>query len=80
MNVHEGARRMQRAGKWLVMIPLSVLSLIWAIAFIETLLKHGYPPYHAPLIFLILFIYLAIPGGALWLAGWIVEGFAGNPD
>jgi len=26
------------------------------------------------------FTYLAIPGGVLWLAGWITEGFAKNPD
>jgi hypothetical protein len=32
------------------------------------------------MIFAVLALYLAIAGGVLWLAGWIVEGFAKEPD
>lgn len=72
MNVLEGARRMKRAGLFLVMIPWIVLLLVWAIALIVALL-HKNPAELNP--FGGIFLYLAIPGGMLWLAGWIVEGF-----
>jgi hypothetical protein len=78
MNVQEGARRMQRAGQWLVMIPLTLVTLIWAVMFTVSLVNHSF---FGPnqLVFLLILFYLVVPGGALWLAGWIVEGFA-NKD
>jgi hypothetical protein len=69
MNVAEGAKRMRRAGQWMILIPLIALALLWGLA------MSGAPPMlelaqmNLPLSVLSL-------GAALWLAGWIVEGFA----
>jgi hypothetical protein len=80
MNIHEGARRMKRAGQWMIMIPLTVVLIIWAVALAASVALHREELYHPALLFIIAFVYLAIPGGVLWLAGWIVEGFAKDPD
>lgn len=79
MNALEGARRMQLAGRWIVWIALSVTVLLWGAIMLFSYLR-------APLLLprlgflepLFVFFYLACPGAILWLAGWIVEGFAKN--
>jgi hypothetical protein len=72
MNITEGARRMQSAGRWIFLINAAFgLCLVG----VDLLL----PPYMrdfrllgiVPLLFPILVL-----GAALWLAGWIVDGFA----
>jgi hypothetical protein len=73
MNTREGARRMQRAGQWLVMIPLTTLLLLTGFTVVLNLL---HPNASNPLGFILPFIPLLLPGGLLWLAGWIVEGFS----
>ena len=77
MNVQEGARRMKRAGVWLMTIPLAIVILTWVAALTVALVQHE-PGFFADSVFvpIVVMIYLAMPGGALWLAGWIVEGFA----
>ncbi len=81
MNVQEGARRMKRAGQWLIMVPLTAVLVLWGIGLVVAVLRHGSTPLGGgAIIFLLAFIYLAIPGGALWLAGWIVEGFSKGSD
>jgi hypothetical protein len=75
MNVIEGTKRMQRAGRWMVIIALGlcVLMLCWtAISFLLPSYVHGYGV--SDLILLLFFV--AVPGAVLWLAGWILEGFA----
>jgi hypothetical protein len=72
MNVQEGARRMRQAGEWMVTIPLGIVLVLCTIAALVNL---------RVLVILWPFLLsvsasLAIPGGLLWLAGWIVEGFA----
>ena len=77
MNVAEGARRMQFAGRWMVSI-----ALIGSILFVGLTLVLAYLPssqsFHgiAMLEFIPLFLPIAGTGAILWLAGWIVEGFA----
>jgi hypothetical protein len=74
MNVREGARRMPKAGRWLMLIPLAVLvilNIVWVVEyfFVRNDLRSalGLIPICIPFM---------LPGTALWLAGWIVDGFA----
>jgi hypothetical protein len=72
MNISEGARRMQSAGRWIFLINFAFMLCLFGA---DVLL----PPYMrnfrllgiVPLLFPILAL-----SAALWLAGWIVEGFA----
>jgi hypothetical protein len=73
MNIHEGARRMCRAGQWMILIPLTVLLLLMLVLGILDLL---HPGRGGSLGLIRVFLPLMIPGALLWLAGWIVEGFA----
>jgi hypothetical protein len=74
MNIAEGARRMQFAGHRLAAIT-SGLTVVLVLLFITAgfLNVQMFGPLIA-LGFLVLFG--IIPGAVLWLAGWIVEGFA----
>jgi len=82
MNIQEGARRMKRAGQWMVVIPFCIMLLVMVAVGIAILERPnsvglvGLQPIHA----VVLLIWLEIPGWALWLAGWITEGFAKEPD
>ena len=77
MNVEEGARRMQHAGQWLFVVPSTVVILFWVIGLTAGQLYRGFGILiPGATILAVLAIYLAIVGGVLWLAGWIVEGFA----
>jgi hypothetical protein len=81
MNIQEGAGRMKRAGQWMVLVPSTIAILLWAVGLIAGLMHSGINILIAPaMIFAVLALYLAIAGGVLWLAGWIVEGFAKEPD
>jgi len=81
MNVREGAARMKRAGQWLFVVPSTVVILCWVIGLTAGQLYRGFGILIGPaMIFAVLALYLAIAGGVLWLAGWIVEGFAKDPD
>ena len=72
MNIHEGARRMQRAEQWMVMIVLSVLVLLVLAGAVMTSFHSGtlFPWSLIPE-----FIPLLLLGVLLWIAGWIVDGF-----
>lgn len=81
MNIREGAARMKRAGQWLFVVPSSFVILCWVIGVAAGQLNRGIGALFGPLlIFVVLALYLAIAGGVLWLAGWITEGFAMEPD
>ena len=81
MSVQEGAGRMKRAGQWMVLVPSTIAILLWAVGLIAGLLHSGVGILIAPaMILAVLALYLAIAGGVLWLAAWIVEGFAKDPD
>ena len=76
MNVEEGSRRMRRAGKWIVIIPLILAALFCLLGIFAHALNRnpGIIGLALPLIPIVFF------GAVLWLAGWIVEGFAKNTD
>jgi hypothetical protein len=77
MNVEEGARRMKRAGQWLFAVPSTIVILAWAVTLAATLLNQSIGILVVPdMVFAVIALYLAIAGGVLWLAAWIVEGFA----
>jgi hypothetical protein len=82
VNVIEGAKRMQRAGRAMVIIALSVFALCAIAAAVYAFL----PAYlHVSEVFTIVlpivvtvawFCAVAIAvGGILWVGGWILEGF-----
>ena len=77
MNIEEGAGRMKRAGQWLFVAPSSLVILAWVIGITVGQLHPGFGTLIGPaMILAVLALYVAIAGGVLWLAGWIVEGFA----
>jgi hypothetical protein len=81
MNVAEGARRIRLAGQWLVMIPLTLALLAFAIGLGMALMRQQYDwAMHGGILLWIISVYLTIPGGALWLASWILDGFAKDPE
>jgi hypothetical protein len=81
MNIQEGARRMKRAGRWLIMVTLTSVLVLLGIGLVVSAFPHGSRSLGDGVIIIVFaFTYLAIPGGVLWLAGWITEGFAKNPD
>jgi hypothetical protein len=73
MNIHEGASRMKRAGRWMMLVPLTALVLLICVAGVWELFRHDI---RSPLGLILPSIPLVIPGALLWLAGWIVEVFA----
>jgi hypothetical protein len=77
MNVAEGARRMQYAGRWMVFIALIGSVLFAGLTLVLAYLPGGqYVHGFGVLEFIPLFFPIATMGAILWLAGWIVEGFA----
>jgi len=77
MGVYEGARRMQQAGRWMIFIPLTVCLLFAgaSVALTFTGASNFFALGIVPLL-----LSLEVPGATLWLAGWIVEGFAQGSD
>ena len=77
----EGAVRMKRVGKFLVFGGLTSIILSVLTQFVVHMLpiQPYHPPVFLPAISAIAFFYLGIfpmiAGGALWVGGWIVEGF-----
>jgi hypothetical protein len=82
MNVVEGAKRMQRAGRALLIIALSAFAFCAVAAAVYAFL----PSYlHVSEVFTVVlpllitavwFCSVAIAvGGILWIGGWILEGF-----
>lgn len=77
MNVHEGARRMRRAGVALALIPICWCALIMCLQLIA--MRHNGLGAVAGGLGLAEIFVLAMPGILLWIAGWIVEGFVKDP-
>jgi hypothetical protein len=84
MNIQVGAGRMKQAGIW-----LAVIGVCWrapAVCFQKVVFfplggdpfGHGVAIARGLLIEEI--ILAAVPGALLWIAAWIVEGFAKEPD
>jgi hypothetical protein len=82
MNVIEGAKRMQRAGRALVIIALSAFALCAIGAGVYAFLPSSLHVSEVITVVLpllitaIWFCSVAIAvGGILWIGGWILEGF-----
>ncbi len=82
MNIMEGAKRMQRAGRAIVILGLSVFVLCAlasaVIAFLPMYLHVSafFTIFLPILISVVWFCAVAIAvGGILWVGGWILEGF-----
>jgi len=82
MNVAEGSRRMRRAGRWMVLVSASVfVSFLFLAELFSNLNMGDFINWFGILQLLMpLLLIVAIPGGALWLAGWILDGFAKDTD
>jgi hypothetical protein len=78
MNLRNGAKRLQQAGKWIALPPTAV-SVLCGIGFLLNLVIHL--PFLRVLFVPVFFcIQIAGFGLLLWLSGWIVEGFADDPQ
>jgi|HubBroStandDraft_1064217.scaffolds.fasta_scaffold58971_2 hypothetical protein len=75
MNIAGGARRMRRVGRYVVLAALGVFALLFGLL-AAALLRPSLGIHFAMIDLILLPILVAIPGASLWLAGWIVEGFA----
>jgi hypothetical protein len=79
MNVHEGARRMRHAGIWLSQVSFLLGALLLGFQTV-LLLRFSTGPFIAGFailgVFLNVFPCAFLFGVLLWIAGWIVEGFA----
>jgi hypothetical protein len=84
MNIHEGARRMTRAGQWMVFLPPTTVILLCVVGWMSYKSLQGLGGLGvlaAPGLVLTPFcVPLMIIGGSLCLAAWITEGFAKEPD
>ncbi|MGA9669218.1 MAG: hypothetical protein WBQ94_08420 [Terracidiphilus sp.] len=76
MNVAEGSRRMQYAGRWLFFAPVVAaivsVGLAMAVAYLPSGANFG--SFGVLGVFPLL-LPIALMGALLWLAGWILEGF-----
>jgi hypothetical protein len=82
MNVIEGAKRMQRAGRALVIIALSAFALCVIGALVYAFLPsylHVSEVFRIVLPLLVTVVWFCAVGiavgGILWIGGWILEGF-----
>lgn len=78
MNAQEGARRMRYAGMWLALIPACWCALVLFIQ-IAFMFRAGIGAIAGGLGISEIVI-AATPGVLLWIAAWIVEGFAKDPE
>lgn len=74
MNIHEGARRIRLAGITFALIPICWCALTISVQLILTF--HRGIGAVAGTVSLLDTLILTAPGILLWIAGWIVQGFA----
>lgn len=79
MAAFEGASRIKRAGKWIASFGI-IVAIIGVAVIVGTT---RWVPYEIlgfrPLMFALVIYFGYFPafiGGTMWVAGWIVEGFA----
>jgi hypothetical protein len=80
MNVEESARRIKRSGKWLVFITATTILLLSIAGVIAggSILDIEFAGFF-PFVFRLLApatYCLLVAGVLIWIAGWVVEGFA----
>ena len=78
MSALIGAKRMQFAGRRIALIALSCGLLMWTAMCVIWMIAPGGPSWFASTTFFFggLLLSVGVQGAILWLAGWIVEGFA----
>jgi nitric oxide reductase large subunit len=82
MSVATGAKRMKIAGRWMVIVAVCAFVLFTGLGVVRAFLpfsEHFYGFGLLQFVPLLVLFYIGVPGAILWLAGWIVEGFA-NED
>lgn len=77
MNIAGGARRVQFAGRCLLWAALGVFGICACMAGLVLFFPSS-GLHFALTEFIVLPAIVAIPGGLLYLLGWIIEGFAGS--
>ena len=87
INVTEGARRMQRAGRAIVIITLTAFTLCACVAALYTFLPSSFQITSVisvvlPMLFTVMWVSVMALGLSvvLWMGGWILEGFAKRAD
>ncbi len=84
MNIQVGTGRMKQAGIW-----LAVIGVCWRAPAVFTQMVVMFPRGGSPIgsgaafvsgLLIEEIILAAVPGALLWIAAWIVEGFAEEPD
>ena len=78
MNVLEGARRMQVVGKTINLTTAGFMLLGFVVSLIlnATGTAAMLPPALSGMMLIIAGVWPLLLGGILWIAGWILEGFA----
>lgn len=78
MSALNGAKRMQWVGRRIVVIAIGIAVLLWTAVLLFGMISSFSPSGIGSGLFFLgcLFLFLAVQGATLWLAGWIVEGFA----
>jgi hypothetical protein len=73
-----GAKRMQFAGRRVFLIAVGCVLLLWTATLVIWMITSSGPSWIGSIPFILggLCLLLGVLGAALWLAGWIVEGFA----
>jgi len=73
---------MRRAGRWMVLVSVSVfVSFLFLAELFSNLNMGDFINWFGVLQLLApLLLIIAVPGGALWLTGWILDGFAKDPE
>lgn len=75
MNISGGARRMRRVGRYMMLAALGVFALLLCLLAVA-LLRPSLGISFALIDLIAVPALIATPGAAMWLLGWIVEGFA----
>jgi hypothetical protein len=78
MDISGGARRIRYAGRIIMFVAAGVFALLACLLAVALLFPAAGIRF-ALLDLILIPALLAIPGAGLWLIGWIVEGFAGDP-
>ncbi len=77
MNISGGARRIRFAGRCLIGFSLILLG-VWVCLLLAALLFPSLDLHVALMDMVLILLLAAVPGGGLWLLGWVIEGFAGD--
>jgi hypothetical protein len=75
MNISGGARRIRQVGRYIMLAALGAFALLVCLLAVA-LLRPSLGISFALIDVILAPMLIAAPGAAMWLLGWIVEGFA----